>query len=429
VAGLAAAQDLARAGRDVLVLEARDRVGGRIHTLHGQGWPVPVELGAEFAHGDAEATMRIASAASLPAVELLDRHAWVQDGRWQAMSGFWEEFVALSRTIRPTRRDRSFAAFLAARRVRPGRVETHARMLVEGYHAAPADDMSARAIAQAAQGRQGSNRQRRFPQGYDRVVDALRAGIDPDHAAVCLSTPVTRIEWRRGEVRVHAATALGTARPPIVARRAIVTLPLGVLHAPVGAAGAVAFDPPLRAKRRALAHLGVARVHKVALRFHRAFWEDLDFQRARTGEDDPVTFDFLHAPAAPFPTWWTGAPVGAPILTGWVGGPGAASLQGRAPHAMLEAALDALASVTRCSRRWLAARVEGWAWHDWQSDPYARGAYSYPRVGGAAAAKALARPLAGTLYFAGEATEAEESGTVSGAIASGRRAARAIIGG
>lgn len=411
------------------MLEARDRVGGRIHTVHGQGWPVPLELGAEFVHGDAEATMRVANAAGLAAVDLRDRHAWVQEGRWQAMSGFWDEFAALSRTIRPTRRDRSFAAFLAARRSRPGHRETHARMIVEGYHAAPADDMSARAIAEAARGEQGSNRQRRFPRGYDGVVDALRASLDPDRATVRLSTPVTRVEWRRGEVRVHATTALGTPRPPIVARRAIVTLPLGVLQAPEGATGAVAFDPPLRAKRSAIAHLGIARAHKVVLRFHRAFWEDAGFRRPRTGEDGPTTFDFFHAPAAAFPTWWTGAPVGAPILTGWVGGPGAASLQGRAPRAMLAAALDALASVMRCSRRRLEARLEGWAWHDWQSDPYARGAYSYPRVGGATAAKALARPLADTLYFAGEATEADESGTVAGAIASGRRAARAIIDG
>jgi monoamine oxidase len=245
---------------------------------------------------------------------------------------------------------------------------------------------------------------------------------------VRLSTPVARVEWRRGEVVVHATTALGTARPPLAARRAIVTLPLGVLQTPEGEAGAVAFDPPLRAKRRAIAHLGVARVHKVALRFDRAFWEDAKFQKARTGEDEPVTFDFLHSPAAAFPTWWTGAPVGAPILTGWVGGPGAAVLQGREPRAMLATALEALASVMRCSRAWLEARVEGWAWHDWQSDPYARGAYSYPRVGGAGAAAALARPLEDTLYFAGEATEADQSGTVSGAIASGRRAARAIIG-
>jgi monoamine oxidase len=83
--------------------------------------------------------------------------------------------------------------------------------------------------------------------------------------------------------------------------------------------------------------------------------------------------------------------------------------------------------VMLCSRRWLESRLEAWAWHDWQADPWARGAYAYPRVGGAGAARALARPLGGTLFFAGEAAEPDEMGTVSGAIASGRAAARAII--
>jgi monoamine oxidase len=64
--------------------------------------------------------------------------------------------------------------------------------------------------------------------------------------------------------------------------------------------------------------------------------------------------------------------------------------------------------------------------HEWSADPYCRGAYSYVAVGGAHAPRELARPIAGTLYFAGEATEPDENGTVPGAIASGRRAARLI---
>lgn len=413
----------------MLLLEGRDRVGGRIQTIHGQGWPVPLELGAEFVHGDAEATMRVADSAQLAAVELRDRHAWLQGGRWRERTGFWDEFQALSREIRPTRRDRSFADFLAARRGRSGRRETHARMVVEGYHAAPADDMSARALAEAAAGDPGSNRQRRFPQGYDAIVEALRARLDPDRVTLRLSTAVARVRWRRGEVRVDATTVLGTALPPITARQAVVTLPIGVLQAPAGAPGRVAFDPPLRSKQSAIAGLGVARAHKVVLRFRHAFWEDPSFVRERTGGDDPFAFDFLHAPSAPFPTWWTCAPLAAPILTGWVGGTAAARLDGRTPRAVLATSLDALAQVMLCSRRGLETHLQGWAWHDWQSDPFTRGVYSYPRVGGTAAAKALARPLSGTLFFAGEATEPDEYGTVSGAIASGRRAARAIIRG
>jgi monoamine oxidase len=67
--------------------------------------------------------------------------------------------------------------------------------------------------------------------------------------------------------------------------------------------------------------------------------------------------------------------------------------------------------------------------HDWQADPYARGGYSYVRVGGTSAREELAQPLEGTLYFAGEATDVEQSGTVGGALASGQRAARELLAG
>jgi monoamine oxidase len=76
----------------------------------------------------------------------------------------------------------------------------------------------------------------------------------------------------------------------------------------------------------------------------------------------------------------------------------------------------------------MRSQVEETWMHDWVHDPFARGAYSYSMVGGAEAPRALARPLAGTLFFAGEATDTEgATGTVHGAIASGRRAARQAI--
>ena len=67
--------------------------------------------------------------------------------------------------------------------------------------------------------------------------------------------------------------------------------------------------------------------------------------------------------------------------------------------------------------------------HDWIADPFSRGAYSYARVEGDDASKRLARPVEGTVFFAGEAADPEgRTGTVHGAIATGRRAAELIAG-
>ena len=78
-------------------------------------------------------------------------------------------------------------------------------------------------------------------------------------------------------------------------------------------------------------------------------------------------------------------------------------------------------------RRELEENLDAWASHDWRADPFARGAYSYVGVGGSNAPRALGRPVEGTLFFAGEATNGEQIGTVAGALGSGRRAARELL--
>jgi monoamine oxidase len=136
---------------------------------------------------------------------------------------------------------------------------------------------------------------------------------------------------------------------------------------------------------------------------------------------------FFHARGLTVPTWWTMLPLRAPLLTGWAGGPDAAGLSGRDDAYVLDHALDSLATILGISRRRIESRLQQAIVNDWQSDPFARGAYSYVPVGGAGARKKLAKPVAGTLFFAGEATNYDgQPGTVAGAIAAGYRAAREV---
>ena len=114
------------------------------------------------------------------------------------------------------------------------------------------------------------------------------------------------------------------------------------------------------------------------------------------------------------------------MAVAWCGGAPARSLAGPGVRPVREIAVAALARAIGSTRRSVASQVTGAWWHDWTGDPFARGAYSYVRVGGSGAAEALARPVSGTLFFAGEHTDAEGSGTVEGAIASGLRAARQV---
>jgi monoamine oxidase len=126
--------------------------------------------------------------------------------------------------------------------------------------------------------------------------------------------------------------------------------------------------------------------------------------------------------------WWTAFPVRAPLLVGWTGGPAARALA-REDYSTIETrALESLATHFGVSRRRINGLVEACWMHDWEHDPFSRGAYSYPLVGGSTAASALARPVESTLFFAGEHTEPQGcSGTVNGAITTGRRAAAQVI--
>jgi len=426
-AGLGAARELAGTGLRVTVLEARERTGGRIETLRLPDSPLPIELGAEFVHDAAPETLRIADAARLPAFDIPDVH-WRRVGRKLESRDFWGVIVRVLSRV-PSRGDRSAAEFLASRRRLSSTDRALVRSYVEGYHAAPLEAISARSIALEPGDAESSSRQLRLPDGQDRLVAWLADGCDPDTTSIRTGIAVAVVEWGPRGVRVADASG-----EKICAAAAVVTVPVGVLQAGAGACGAIRFVPDLpAAPRRALRKLAMGAVVKVVLRFREPFWERDGFLAARLrgwkGAPEGGLV-FLHDAAARFPTWWTAAPARAPFLTGWAGGPAAAAIRARGIPPP-EAALECLARLLAMNAGELGALLASAHTRDWTGDPYSRGAYSYARPGGAAAGRTLAQPIGERLFFAGEGTAADQTGTVAGAVESGRRAAgqvRTVLG-
>jgi monoamine oxidase len=439
-AGLAAAAELAPSGLRLLVLEARDRIGGRVWTRNEAGLPPPVELGAEFIHGRPPVTfalMRKAGIAAVdaPIVRLGMRHGTLgprPDGvEAEARQILRRHAAALAR------KDMSFEAFLArAADEMSGEAVSFARMRAQGYEAAEPARLSARAVAEewGEEGKQPPGHLRPAG-GYGALLDSLVRTLG-SAVELRLRSAARAVRWKRGNVEVEATSASDSSggmlpstldpRPSprndrfvVTAPRAIVTLPLGVLQLGPRAPGAVRFSPALASKQRPLKGLVAGAVIKVPMLFRSAFWEELDGGRYRN-------VSFFHAPEGPFPTFWTAAPERAPLLNAWAGGPKALRLTGKSTREIVRQAVRALESMfghEGIEDLLLAAWV-----HDWQKDPYAGGAYSYVAVGGHAARKELAAPLRKTLYFAGEATDFEgEPATVAGALQSGLRAAREVL--
>jgi len=426
VSGLAAASELRKSGLSVLILEARDHVGGRTWTRHEPDLSAPIELGAEFIHGRVPETFELLREVGKAALDTSGAHWTLRDGKLVQNTEdlFGHIQTALERSDVLKAPDISFETWLSRSSqygLSPD-AAAMARAFVEGFDAADPARVSTHFIAREwGAGGMLDSPQFRPLGGYSSVLSALAGALDRETIRLQLQTVVREVRWKRGSVEIDA-TFLDQPFS-VKAACAIVTLPLGVLQASANAdaAGAVRFIPALDAKRKALEGLGFGPVLKLSLRFRHAFWEQLDGGRYEDAA-------FFHSATTAFPTFWTSLPLRAPLLTAWIGGPKAARLSMSETPDIVRQALESLSTVFG-GRAYSEFQLEAAYLHNWQTDPFALGAYSYIAVGGEDARGLLATPLEDTLFFAGEATDTEdEAATVTGALQSGERAAREVAG-
>ncbi len=416
-AGLAAARELASRSARVIVLEARDRVGGRVWSREMQRGVTPAELGAEFIHGHAKETMRLLRDAGLAAVDV-GGESWARengelcpdDVDFTAAAGLFEHARELAQDESADRFLRPFERNEATREI-----AKRARAFVEGFEAADPALASARAIGDEWCSGVDSAIARPFG-GYRPIVDALHGGVLGTGARIELSAIVRSISWRRGEVEIDVRDGSASART-IRARNAVVTLPVGVLRHG-GDDREVRFDPILPAwKQAALASIEMGHAVRVTLWFRSAFWEEVRRGRYRDA-------GFFRNDQAAFAAYWTQLPVRSELIVAWAGGPRAIALKDVPVPELVERAIDGFGA-TLSERALVREQLEGGIVHDWSADPFSRGVYSYVAVGGGDARAQLAAPVDRTLFFAGEATSTDgQGGTVNGALESGERAAK-----
>ena len=394
VAGLAAARRLAAAGLRVTVLEASDRVGGRIRSIRQHG--LVLELGAEFVHGRPAELWALIEEAGLATYERTGEFLPAHDDEESDTLEGLESFAGP---------DCSFAEYVA--RLGLSEEQRAAEIgYVEGFNAADAREASALALGvqQKAEDAIEGDRMWRLVDGYDSLTEYLRGRVEAAGGAIVFGARVVRVEWN--VARVKATVADGRI---FEAARCVVTLPLGVLQT-----GDVAFEPAVLAIAAAAKQMRMGQVCRFTLVFKRRLWAE--------------AMSFLMTPELLPSVWWSARPNEERSLTGWVGGPTAAALLAEGSDALREHAARAAAQALGMGTEALTREIDGFHTHDWQADPLAKGAYSWVPVGGLEASAAMSQPVEDVLFFAGEHTDTTGHwGTVHAALGSGLRAADQVL--
>lgn len=394
-AGLSAARKCKEAGKKIIVLEAMNRIGGRIHTIRERG---VVEAGAEFIHGEHAVTWNLIKATGLRTEEWKSsngtsfEHVYGEHGRIQDISELAEADTLWAEVYDYKGPDISLTDYISSKPY-----SQKAKELVKGrvarLESATPEILSVLGVASAD--REATNGDKNFwlPDGYDQVVSEIEQGVD-----IRLDHPVVRIVWEEGKAIVYTENG-----NEFEGKAVLVTIPLGVMQEQPPK-----FEPALpESFHTALHRIGYGNVTKPT------FWIE--------GKIEPFQILSTNHPV----NFWQRTFTNETVVVGYTGITLATTLAELSEEESLAIVLDALADALGSE---IKQRIRHMRHFTWAGNPYIRGAYSYPRVGMGNARTVIRESIEKTIYYAGEATHTKgHASTVNGAIEEGRDAAERIL--
>lgn len=404
-AGLMAALELADKF-DIIILEGRNRTGGRINSVTSSHTHNPIEAGAEFIHGNLPLTFELLKQAGISYTKLEGKFYRKANGQFTEQTEMIEGWDQLLKTMKGLKEDMTMADFLDLHY--PGaehkEFRDHVIAYTQGFDIADENKASVQGLY-----KEWSHEEEglyRIPQGYSALINFLEEECTSKRCRIVLNQTVKQIDWEKNDVTVYTSD-----KQTYYAQKVVITIPVSILSKTADTAS-INFTPPLDAHIKAATQIGTGEVVKAVLHFNKRFWkEDTGFVLSDEN----------------FPTWWTQLPDTTPVLTGWAGGPKAQRLGNLADDEILQEALQSLSAIFEIPVDELKSNLEESHLFNWQKEEYSLGAYSYSMPASPIAKKILNTAAEDTIYFAGEAFyEGNSPGTVEAALVSGKETAKII---
>ncbi|HTB51578.1 MAG TPA: NAD(P)/FAD-dependent oxidoreductase [Ferruginibacter sp.] len=409
-AGLMAAKELAKKGIDVIILEANERIGGRINTILDPAFDLPIESGAEFIHGNLPLTIQLLKTAKINFHPIGDERAFVKNGEWNSSADPIPHWDTLIKKMKDVTTDITIADFLERyfAEEKCESLRSNIRRYAEGFDLA--DIHTASTIALRNEWMQEEHEQYRINGGYDMLIQYLAQQCKKRGALIYTSCAATKIEWQRDTVKVFTKDGRS-----FESNKVIITVPVSILQKNNDDQNAIRFEPAIDEQKSAAGKIGYGSVIKIFLQFDHPFWEEKSKDLAFIISDQMV------------PTWWTQTPDKSATLIGWLGGPSAKALMKADEKIIIKLSLESLAVIFSIEFDTLQSYLKMYKISDWSQDPFSLGAYSFATTQTSEARKLLKRPVQQTLFFAGEGLyEGDYPGTVEAALITGRDVARSI---